>query len=54
VTEVVRELRARKLLAMDRLTVTFVMGGLVPVKKETPVTTPGVKARFDRVALARS
>jgi hypothetical protein len=52
VTEVVRELRARKLWQDDKLTVTFVLAGLVPLKNE-PVTRPGVKARFDRVNLAR-
>jgi hypothetical protein len=54
VTEVVRDLRARKLLLPDKLTVTFVLGGLVPLKKDLPVTAPGVKARFKRVGLARS
>jgi tyrosinase len=54
VTDVVHELHARKLLPLDKLTVTFVMGGLIPVKKETPVTTPGVRARFERVSLASS
>jgi hypothetical protein len=54
VTEVVRNLHTRKLLRLDNLTVTFVLGGLIPVKVETPVTTPGVKARFDRVRLVSS
>ena len=37
----------------DRLTVTFVMSGLIPVK-DAPVTRAGVKAHFDRVTLAGS
>jgi tyrosinase len=54
VTEVLRGLAARGLLLQDKLTVTFVLGGLVPLKKGLSVTSPGVKARFDRVALACS
>ena len=48
-----RELRARKLWHDDRLTVTFVMSGLIPVK-DAAVTRAGVKAHFDRVTLAGS
>jgi len=50
VTDVVRELRARKLWQDQQLTVTFVMNGLVPVKGR-PVTSAGVKAQFERVTL---
>jgi tyrosinase len=51
VTATVRELRSRQLWQDEKLTVTFVLSGLVPVKG-APVTRPGVKARFERVTLA--
>jgi tyrosinase len=51
VAGVVRELQARKLWSDDRLTVTFVMTGLVPVGN-APVSQPGVKARFDKIVLS--
>lgn len=54
VTDVIRELRSRRQLPPDWLTVTFVMRGLVPARNGTPIATPGVKARFERVALACS
>lgn len=48
ITDVVRELRARKLWDDARLTVTFVMQGLIPVGN-APVTRPGIKAHFAKV-----
>jgi tyrosinase len=51
VTDTVREQRARGLWHDDRLAVTFIMRGLIPVH-DAPVTRPGIKARFDRVVFS--
>ncbi len=50
VTDLVRTLHARGLWDADRLRVTFVMRGLIPVNG-AGVTTPGEKCRFDKVSL---
>lgn len=50
-TDVIPRLRTRERWSDDRLTVTFVLSGLIPVANE-PVTPPGVKGSLIRVGLA--
>jgi hypothetical protein len=50
-TDMLPQLRARNHWRDEQLTVTFALGALVPPANE-PRTSPGVKARIERVAIA--
>jgi tyrosinase len=54
VTDTIRELKERKLWNDEKMTVTIVMRGLVPVNEKVAYTKPSIKARFRNVNIARA